>query len=49
MIVIADASPLRYLIVIGYPHLLATMFGEVWAPQAVIDELSSKRLAPSAT
>jgi predicted nucleic acid-binding protein len=42
MLVIADASPLRYLIVIGEEHLLPAMFQEVCAPSAVISELTAE-------
>lgn len=40
MLVIADASPLRYLIGIGECELLPSIFREVWAPSAVIRELT---------
>lgn len=40
MLVISDTSPLRYLVVIGQPELLAALFGEVLAPGEVIAELS---------
>ena len=38
-VVVADTTPLNYLIVIGRDHLLEEMFGEVLIPQAVLDEL----------
>jgi predicted nucleic acid-binding protein len=41
MIVVADSSPLRYLIVLGQQHLLPAIFGEVWIPSAVLDELQA--------
>jgi predicted nucleic acid-binding protein len=41
MIVVADSSPLRYLIVIGAVHLLPELFGETWVPSAVLAELSA--------
>lgn len=40
MLVIADASPLRYLIDIGQHELLPSIFREVWVPSAVISELT---------
>jgi predicted nucleic acid-binding protein len=39
MIVIADASPLRYLIEIGHANILAQLFGQVIVPTAVAQEL----------
>src|SRR5271166_2370172 len=39
MIVVADASPLNYLIQIESDQLLHTLFGKVLIPAAVIDEL----------
>ena len=41
MLVIADAGPLRYLIGIGEHELLPAIFREVWAPSAVISELTA--------
>ena len=41
MVVIADSSPLRYLIVFGEHGLLPELFGEVWIPSAVLNELSA--------
>ena len=41
MIVVADSSPLRYLIVLGQSELLPGMFGETWIPSAVVSELST--------
>ena len=41
MIVVADSSPLRYLIVLQQQELLPKIFGETWAPSAVIEELSA--------
>ena len=43
MIVVADASPLNYLIQIESDHLLHTLFGRVLIPAAVIDELRNAR------
>lgn len=39
MVVIADASPLNYLILIGEAHLLPRLFGRVLIPTAVFLEL----------
>lgn len=39
MIIIADTTPLHYLILIGEADVLEKMFGPVIVPQAVIDEL----------
>jgi predicted nucleic acid-binding protein len=41
MIVVADSSPLRYLIVLGEQRLLPELFGETWIPSTVLDELSA--------
>ena len=43
MIVVADASPLRYLILIGYAHVLPALYGRVVVPPAVVAELSQPR------
>jgi predicted nucleic acid-binding protein len=40
MIVVSDASPLHYLILIGQAELLPTLYGAVYAPPVVIEELS---------
>jgi predicted nucleic acid-binding protein len=39
MVVIADTSPLNYLILIGEVELLPGLYRRVLIPQAVIDEL----------
>lgn len=39
-IVIADTSPLRYLVAIGQGDLLPALYGEVLIPEIVADELS---------
>jgi predicted nucleic acid-binding protein len=41
MVVIADSSPLRYLIILGKQDLLPALLGEIWIPEAVLDELSN--------
>ena len=45
MIVIADTSPLNYLILIDLPHILHELFREVIVPRAVLTEMESP-LAP---
>ena len=40
MVVIADASPLNYLVLIRQIELLPRLFTEVFVPDAVIEELS---------
>lgn len=41
MLIVADSSPLRYLVVLGLQHILPAIFGQVWIPTAVLSELSS--------
>jgi predicted nucleic acid-binding protein len=36
VIVVADASPLRYLILIEHAHVLPAMYGQVVVPPAVV-------------
>jgi predicted nucleic acid-binding protein len=38
--VIADASPLKHLVLIDAEHVLPTLFGQVLVPAAVIEELT---------
>ena len=40
MLVVSDASPLRYLILVGYADVLPRLFGRVIAPPEVIAELN---------
>jgi predicted nucleic acid-binding protein len=40
MIVVADTSPLRYLVVIEHDHLLPKLYGRVLIPPAVAEELN---------
>ena len=40
MIVVSDASPLHYLILIGQAELLGAIYGAVFAPPVVVEELS---------
>ncbi len=39
MIVVADTTPLNYLVVIGHVDLLPALFGQVLIPTAVWNEL----------
>lgn len=41
MIVVADTSPLNYLVLIGQIELLPQLYGEVLIPKAVREELSA--------
>ena len=43
MIVVSDTSPLNYLILTESIHVLAAIFGPVYAPSAVVKELSNPR------
>jgi predicted nucleic acid-binding protein len=43
VIVVADASPLRYLILIEHIHVLPALYGRVVVPPAVIAELSREQ------
>ena len=43
MIVIADTSPLNYLVLTGYESLLPQLFGSILIPQAVVDELGDAK------
>ena len=43
MIVVADTSPLRYLILIEHVHVLPALYGHVIVPPAVIVELNQER------
>src|SRR5437764_14381313 len=47
MLIIADTTPLRYLVVLGQVDLLPTLFGQVINPPAVIRELQHPK-APAA-
>jgi predicted nucleic acid-binding protein len=47
MLVIADTTPLRYLVVLGQVDLLPTLFGQVIIPLAVVGELQHSK-APAA-
>jgi predicted nucleic acid-binding protein len=43
MIVVSDTTPLNYLILIESTHVLPALFGRVYAPTAVMQELSDPR------
>lgn len=43
MLVVADASPLRYLVALEKADLLPALFGRVWVPNRVINEVTSPR------
>ena len=43
MIVVADASPLRYLILVEYIHVLPALYGRVIVPPAVVTELDREQ------
>ncbi len=43
MIVVSDTSPLNYLILIGQDHILPALFGQVFAPPAVVAELKRSK------
>ena len=42
-LVVADTTPFRYLIEIGYEYLLPRLFGTVWIPGAVPTEMRDER------
>jgi predicted nucleic acid-binding protein len=39
MIVVADTSPINYLILIGHVEVLPLLYGQIFIPHAVHDEL----------
>lgn len=41
MLIVADSSPLRYLVVLEAEQILPAIFGQVWIPGAVLAELSA--------
>ena len=43
ILVVADTTPLRYLVEIGYEHLLPRLFTKVWIPSAVAGEMRRQR------
>ena len=40
MLVVSNTSPLRYLVAAGHADLLALLFGEIFIPPGVADELA---------
>jgi predicted nucleic acid-binding protein len=46
MIVVADTSPLNYLIRIGYPDILREIYGRVLVPRAVLIEMQHSEAPP---
>jgi predicted nucleic acid-binding protein len=46
MHVVADASPLRYLILIGHIDLLPALFTQIIIPRAVLGELQRTQTPP---
>jgi predicted nucleic acid-binding protein len=42
MIIISDTTPLRYLIEIDLAHILESLFGTIYIPEKVSDELQRK-------
>jgi hypothetical protein len=47
MIVVADTSPLNYLVLIDEIDLLPAIFGQVLLPQAVFQELGHPKTSPT--
>jgi predicted nucleic acid-binding protein len=47
IVVVADTSPLNYLIQIGYQELLPTLFEQVFVPAAVLEELQHAGTPPA--
>lgn len=45
-VVVADTTPLNYLILIGRTEILGRIFGEVLVPQAVMEELRHPKAPP---
>jgi predicted nucleic acid-binding protein len=43
VLVVADTSPLRYLILIEHVHVLPALYGQVIVPPAVVSELTADR------
>lgn len=43
IVVVADTTPLRYLVEIGYEYVLPRLFERVWIPGAVAGELQQER------
>jgi predicted nucleic acid-binding protein len=47
MVVIADTTPLNYLVLIGEQELLPTLFGQVIIPESVLRELQAAATPPA--
>lgn len=43
MIVVADTTPLRYLVFIGEAHVLPRLYGNVYVPPEVLAELGRSK------
>jgi predicted nucleic acid-binding protein len=43
ILVVADTTPIRYLVEVGYEYLLPRLFTKVWIPGAVASELAQER------
>jgi predicted nucleic acid-binding protein len=48
VIVVADTSPLNYLILLGHSELLSSLFGRVLAPESVLIEMQHPDSPPDA-
>ncbi len=46
MRIVADTSPLNYLILLGHADLLHGLYGQVFVPRAVLSELSDLKAPP---
>ena len=46
MIIVADSSPLHYLVLIDHADILEQLYGNVIIPQAVFDELTATDTPP---
>jgi predicted nucleic acid-binding protein len=46
MIIVADASPLHYLVLIDHANILEQLYGKVIIPQAVFSELTAADTPP---
>ncbi len=46
MIVVADTSPINYLVLIGHIEILPRIYGDVLIPRAVYDELQDREAPP---
>lgn len=47
MLVVSNTSPLRYLIAVGHGEVLAGLFGQIWIPAGVAQELKDKSAPPA--